>query len=91
MAHCISYSIRIIRVLGNAIWPCKRPEFFSKRLSSAECNYEIYDKELLAIIRYFKQWRPELEGSGFPIKVLSDYKNLQYFTTIKQLSYRQAR
>ena len=65
--------------------------YFSKRLSPAECNYEIYDKELLAIIRCFEQWRPELEGAGFPIKVLSDHKNLQYFTTTKQLTHRQAR
>ena len=57
--------------------------YFLKRLSPAKCNYEIYDKELLAIIRCFEQWRPELEGAGFPIKVLSDHKNLQYFTTTK--------
>jgi hypothetical protein len=65
--------------------------FFSRRLSPAECNYEIYDKELLTIIRYFEQWRPELEGATHPIKVLSDHKNLQYFCTTKQLSHRQAR
>lgn len=65
--------------------------FFSKRMSPAECNYEIYDKELLAIIRCFEQWRAELEGLAFPIQVLSDHKNLQYFTTTKQLSHRQAR
>ena len=29
--------------------------FFAKNLNPAECNYEIYDKELLAIIQYFKQ------------------------------------
>ena len=50
--------------------------YFLKQLSLAKCNYEIYDKELLAIIRCFKQWRPKLEGAGFPIKVLSNYKNL---------------
>jgi hypothetical protein len=65
--------------------------YYSHRLSPAECNYEIYDKELLAIIRCFEQWRPELEGAAFPIKVLSDHKNLQYFCTTKQLSHRQAR
>jgi hypothetical protein len=65
--------------------------FFSKRLSPAECNYEIYDKELLAIIRCFEEWRSELEGAAFPINVLSDHRNLQYFTTTKQLSHRQAR
>jgi hypothetical protein len=33
--------------------------FFSKKLSPAECNYMIYDKELLAIIRSFEAWGPE--------------------------------
>jgi len=28
--------------------------YYSKNLSLAECNYEIYDKELLAIIRAFE-------------------------------------
>ena len=50
--------------------------YFLKWLSPAKYNYEIYDKELLAIIRYFKQWRPKLEGTGFLIKVFNDYKNL---------------
>ena len=57
--------------------------YFLKRLSPAKYNYKIYNKELLAIIRYFKQWRPKLKGAGFLIKVFSNYKNLQYFTTIK--------
>ena len=50
--------------------------YFSKRLNSAEYNYEIYNKELLAIIKYFKQWRPKLKGTKFLIKVFSNYKNL---------------
>ena len=65
--------------------------YYSKRMNPAENNYEIYDKELLAIVRCFEQWRPELEGASFPITVLSDHKNLQYFATTKQLSHRQAR
>jgi hypothetical protein len=60
-------------------------------MNPAENNYEIYDKELLAIVRCFEQWRPKLEGATFPITVLSDHKNLQYFATTKQLSHRQAR
>jgi hypothetical protein len=35
--------------------------FFSKKHSPAECNYEIYDKELMAIIRCFEEWRAELQ------------------------------
>lgn len=65
--------------------------FFSKKHSPAECNYEIYDKELLAIVRAFEEWRPYLEGSPHPIKVITDHKNLEYFMTTKLLSRRQAR
>jgi hypothetical protein len=66
--------------------------FFSKKMAPAETNYMIYDKELLAIVRAFKTWRPELtsvppEG---PVKVLSNHRNLEYFMTTKQLNRRQA-
>ncbi|KAG6998160.1 Transposon Tf2-6 polyprotein [Fusarium oxysporum f. sp. conglutinans] len=65
--------------------------FFSKKHTATECNYEIYDKELMAIIRCFEEWRPELEGAPSPIKVITDHKNLEYFTTTKLLNRRQAR
>jgi hypothetical protein len=65
--------------------------FFSRRLTPTECNYDIYDKELMAIVRAFEEWRAELEGTGLPVEVLSDHKNLQYFMTTKRLSRRQAR
>lgn len=65
--------------------------FFSKKHSVTECNYEIYDKELLAIIRCFEEWRPELEGTPSPIRVITDHRNLEYFTTTKLLNRRQAR
>jgi hypothetical protein len=65
--------------------------FFSKKHSLQEINYEIYDKELLAIIRAFEEWRPELEGATHDITVLCDHRNLQYFMTTKDLSRRQVR
>ena len=65
--------------------------FFLKRMVPVECNYEIYDKELLAIIRCFEEWRPELEGTAMPVKVLTDHKGLEYFMTTKKLTPRQAR
>jgi hypothetical protein len=65
--------------------------FFSKKHSLAECNSEIYDKELIAIIRAFEEWRPELEGTLHTIKVLSDHKNLEYFMMTKVLNYQQTR
>ena len=65
--------------------------FFSKKHSVTECNYEIYDKELLAIVRCFEEWRPELEGAPSPVKVITDHRNLEYFMTTKLLNRRQAR
>jgi hypothetical protein len=62
--------------------------FFSKKHSAVECNYEIYDKELLAIIRCLEEWRPELEGTESPIRILSDHRNLEYFMTTKMLNRR---
>ena len=34
--------------------------FFSKKMCPQECNYDIYDKELLAIVKSFEEWKPEL-------------------------------
>ena len=57
----------------------------------AEYNYEIYNKELLAIVKCFKNWRPELEFSDLPIQVFTDYRGLEYFYSKKTLTRRQAR
>lgn len=65
--------------------------YFSKKHSPAECNYEIYDKELLAIILAFQEWRTELEGAPNEIQVYSDHRNLEWFMTTKQLNRREAR
>lgn len=65
--------------------------YFSKTMIPAECNYTIHDKEMLAIIRAFEEWRAELEGLAEPLKVYSDHKALEYFMTKKQLTARQAR
>jgi hypothetical protein len=64
---------------------------FSKKHSPAKCNYEIYDKELMAIVRAFEDWRPELEGALHPIQVLSNHKNLEYFMSTKLLNRYQTR
>lgn len=65
--------------------------YFSSKHSAAECNYEIYDKELLAIIKSMEEWRPELQGSQQEFEILTDHKNLEYFTTTKALNQRQVR
>ena len=65
--------------------------FLSRRMSPAELNYEVHDKEMLAIVSAFKGWRHYLEGVQEDIAVLTDHRSLEYFTSTKQLNRRQAR
>jgi hypothetical protein len=62
--------------------------FYSRKLIQAELNYDIHDKELLAIVTAFRVWRPYLEGAKHTIIVKTDHKNLTYFTTTKELTRR---
>jgi hypothetical protein len=59
--------------------------------NDAELNYEIYDRAFLAIIQCLKEWRAYCEGSLQKIAIYSDQKNLEYFSTSKVLTRRQAR
>jgi len=62
----------------------------SKAMRPAECNYDVHDKERLAIVQALK-WRQYLKGSGQHFRVLTDHKNLKRFTTTKALTERQIR
>jgi hypothetical protein len=53
--------------------------YLSQTFNPAERNYEIYDRELLAIVRALEQWRHYLEGTGKQVQVLMNHKNLTYF------------
>ena len=63
--------------------------FYSCTFTVVELNYNIYDKELLAIFEVFKIWQHYLEGLAYPINIVIDYKNLEYFSTTKMLTWRQ--
>jgi hypothetical protein len=68
--------------LMNNVW--RLYIYYSKKNASAECNYEIYDKEMLIIIQCLKEWDAELRSvSNFQIH--TDHKNLKYFMTVKSL------
>jgi RNase H-like domain found in reverse transcriptase len=65
--------------------------FLLKTFSETERKYEIYDRELLGIIRALKEWRHYIQGSGHTTIVYSDHKNLTYFRTAQKLNDWQAR
>jgi len=62
-----------------------------KKHIPAESNYDIYNKELMAIIDAPEVLRPECEGAAYSSRVITDHTNLEYFMTKKLLNRRQAR
>jgi len=65
--------------------------FYSKSLSPVEWNYEIHDKEILAIIHALEEWRHFLERAQHLVEIWMDHKNLEYFMTAKKLNCCQVR
>ncbi|RFU78213.1 poly [Trichoderma arundinaceum] len=61
------------------------------KLHKPELRYPIYDKELMAIVEAFREWRHYCHGSLFKIKVFTDNRNIIYFATTQVLSKRQIR
>ncbi|KAL0173634.1 hypothetical protein M9458_029602, partial [Cirrhinus mrigala] len=68
--------------------PCA---FYSHKLSLAEQNYDVGNRELLAIKLALEEWRHWLEGARHPVTIVTDHKNLQYLRDAKRLNPRQAR
>ena len=64
--------------------------FLSKSLCPVERNYEIHDKEMLAIVQALEEWRHFLEGTENQFEIWTDHKNLEYFLMAKKLNRRQA-
>ena len=64
--------------------------YLSKSLNETERNYEIHNKEMLAVIRGLENWRYLLESAKFKFEVWTNYKNLEYFMKVQKLNQRQA-
>jgi hypothetical protein len=65
--------------------------YYSKTLSTAERNYDVYDLELLVIINALDHWRPYLAGSPHKIIIHSDHQNLLDWKEPHKISRHVAR
>lgn len=72
---------------NNKVHPCA---FLSCRLSQAEKNYDVGNRELLAVKLALEEWRQWLEGTETPFLIWTDHKNLTYLCDAKCLNPRQA-
>ena len=64
--------------------------FLSKTFDEMKHNYEIYDRELLAIIWVLEEWRHYIQGLGHTTIIYSDHQNLTFFRSAQKLNWRQA-
>jgi len=65
--------------------------YYSRKLKDLECNYDIHDKKLLAIIDALRKWETYCKTMGPKITILTDHKNLEYWKMKKDLNLWQAR
>jgi hypothetical protein len=65
--------------------------YYSKTLSAAERNYDVYNLELLAIVNAMDHWRLYLAGSPHKVIIYSDHQNLLYWKEPHKISRRVAR
>jgi hypothetical protein len=65
--------------------------YYSRKMKDPELNYDIHDKELLAIVDGLRKWDTYCRSTPHQIKILTDHKNLEYWRTKRDLNLRQAR
>jgi hypothetical protein len=85
------YAVRGVLSQKNNNSKIRLVTYILRKLSNMEQHYDIYNKELLAVVICLIEWRHYLEGIEHLTTVYSDHKNLTYFTTIKELNQRQVR
>jgi hypothetical protein len=73
---------------GNGLRPIA---YWSRKLSAAQKNYAVHEKEMLAIVEALKAWRHHLQGAQYTVKVCTDHVTLRYFHKQSRLSPRQVR
>ena len=73
------YTIGAVLMQRQEDGKCHPVGFYSTTLNDAERNYNIYDKELLAVVKSLENWRPYLAGPPHKIIIYTDHMNLQYW------------
>ena len=79
----LDYALTVILFIVNKENEVYLVVFHFCTFTMVELNYDTYDKELLAIFEVFKIWQHYLESLVYPINVVIDHKNLEYFLLLR--------
>jgi len=88
--NALDYTLTTILSIVNEENEVHLMAFHSCTFTVIGLNYNMHSKKLLAILKAFKIWQHYLEGPAYFIDIVIDYKNLEYFSTTKVLTQRQA-
>jgi len=71
--------------------PHKKPKlhpvvYYSATFTETEHNYDIYDRELLAIMKAITHWRPYLIWTESSFTIYTDHANLLYWKSPRKLN-----
>jgi hypothetical protein len=92
-----AYSVGAVLSQEGETNPCfKKPflhpiAYYSSTFIPAERNYDIYERELLAVLKSLKHWRHHLAATEKPVTVLTDHANLAFWKNPKKVNRRVAR
>ena len=86
--NVLDYALATILSIVNKDNEVHPVAFHSHTFTVVKLNYDIYDKKLLAIFEAFKIWQHYLEDLAYSINIVTDHKNLEYFSTTKVLTQR---
>ena len=91
-----TYSVGAVLLQEGEPTPPKTPPlhpvaYYSATFTPTECNYDIYERELLAIIKVLEHWRQYLIWTQEPFTILTDHANLLFWKSPRKLNRRMAR
>ena len=72
--------------------PTQHPiAYYSATFTPTERNYDIYERELLAVLKALEHWRPHVAATDVPVTILTDHANLTFWKIPRKVNRRVAR
>ena len=64
--------------------------YYLAMFTPTEQNYNIFERELLALMKALYHWRPHIAATEIPVTVLTDHANLTYRKMLRKVNQRVA-
>ena len=94
--NTLAYGVGAVLLQEGEIYPrTKKPTqhpiaYYLATFTHTKHNYDIYKRELLAVLKALQHWRPHLAATKIPVIVLTDHTNLTFWKNPKTVNWRVA-